>query len=86
MERGVQQRDSDEETGTGHPGVGLGAVARPGVPAPVAVHGRRERRGARAAHRQHHGGQSQTRRRVARVPPEQDLPEDHRHAVGHAHR
>lgn len=58
VERGVQQRHSDEETGTGYPGVGLGAVTRPGVPAQIAVYGRRERRGARVAHPQYHGGQS----------------------------
>jgi len=82
VERGVQQRDSHAEPGTGHPGVGLGAVARPGVPAQVTVHGRRERGGARAAQHQRHRGQSQTRKRVAGVPAEQDMPEDHRHAAG----
>jgi len=40
VERGVQQWHSDEETGTGHPGIGLGTVSRPGVPAQDAVHGR----------------------------------------------
>lgn len=82
MGRGVQQRHCDEETQTGHTGVGLGAVARRGVPAQAVVHGRGERRGSRAAHRQRDRGQSQTRRRVAGVPPQQDMLEDHRHAVG----
>lgn len=61
VERGVQQRNSDEKTGTGHTRVGLGAVTCPGVPAQVTVHGRSERRGARTANRQHNRGQSQTR-------------------------
>jgi len=42
VERGVQQRYSDEETGTGHPGIRLGTNLRPGVPAQDAVHGRSE--------------------------------------------
>jgi len=86
VERGVQQRDSDEETGIGYPGIGLGADTRPGVPAQIAVHGRGERRGARTANRQRNRGQSQARRRVTGVPPEQDMPENYRHAVGLADR
>lgn len=82
VERGVQQRDSDEETGTRHTGIGLGSVTRPGVPTQVAVHGCGERRGARTANRQYNSGQSQTRRRVTSVSSEQDMPEDNRHAIG----
>lgn len=82
MDHGVQQRHSDEETRTGHSGVGLGTAALRGVPAQVVVHGRGERRSARAAHHQHNSGQPQTRRRVAGVPPQQDMLEDHRHTFG----
>jgi len=53
MECGVQQRHSYEETGTGHPGVGMGTVSRPGFPAQVAVHGCSELRGACSTHYQH---------------------------------
>lgn len=82
MERGVQQWHSHEETGTGHTGDRVGAVARASFPAQVTVHGHCKRRGARAAQYQHHRGQPQARRRVAIVPPQQDMPEDHRHTVG----
>jgi len=56
VERGVQQRHSDEETGTGHPGIRLGTVLRPGFPAQDAVHRCSELRGARFAHYQHNRG------------------------------